>query len=61
MSEQNSSEGPRRYVWPWFVLAALVLGAALAVLWMTAAVRHIRAQKVTDPLAAPTPPSASSH
>ena len=32
---------PRR-IWPWFVLAALVLGAVLAFVWVSAEVRRIK-------------------
>jgi hypothetical protein len=32
MNDQN--ENPRRYKWPWFVLAAVLLFVALAVLWV---------------------------
>jgi ABC-type transport system involved in cytochrome c biogenesis permease subunit len=32
MSEPN--ENPRRYKWPWFVLAAVLLFLALSVLWV---------------------------
>jgi hypothetical protein len=32
MNEPN--ESPRRYKWPWFVLALVVLGIILAVAWM---------------------------
>jgi len=32
MNEQN--EGPRGYKWPWFLLAAVVLGIILAVVWV---------------------------
>jgi bacteriorhodopsin len=32
MSEQNGN--PRRYKWPWFVLAAALIFLALAVLWV---------------------------
>jgi hypothetical protein len=33
---------PRRYRWPWFVLAALLLAIALAILWMSYEVRRTR-------------------
>jgi len=34
MSGQNEKPPPRRYKWPWLVLAAFLLGVALAILWM---------------------------
>lgn len=41
---------PRRHQWPWFVLAAAVLGVALAVFWMTFAVRRTRELRESNPL-----------
>jgi hypothetical protein len=32
----------RRYTWPWFVLAAILLAIALAVLWMSKEVARAR-------------------
>jgi hypothetical protein len=32
----------RRYTWPWFVLAAVVLAIALAVLWMSKEIARTR-------------------
>ena len=42
-------ENPRRYKWPWFVLAAVVLGLALAVLWVSIAVREVERERSTSP------------
>jgi hypothetical protein len=36
----------RRYTWPWFVLAAILLAIALAVLWMSKEVE--RARRIHD-------------
>jgi hypothetical protein len=36
---------PPRHVWPWFVLAALILGVVLAVLWMTAELRRAKERR----------------
>ena len=41
-----------RYRWPWFVLAAVLLAAALAVLWMSREIERTR--RIRD-LNAPTP------
>jgi hypothetical protein len=49
-------EGQRRYVWPWFVLAAVVLGIALAVLWMSKEIERTR--RIRDLNA---PPSSTKH
>ena len=32
----------RRYTWPWFVLAAVLLGIVLAVLWMSKEIERTR-------------------
>jgi len=36
---------PPRYKWPWFVLAAVLLFFALAVLWMSVAVHREREER----------------
>jgi hypothetical protein len=53
MNEPN--ENPRRYKWPWYVLAAFLLFVALAILWMSYAVH--REEQERD-LNAPIPTSA---
>ena len=52
MSRQN--ENPRRYKWPWFVLAAFILGVILTILWMSFAVRR---EKQERDMNAPLPSS----
>ena len=47
------SENPRRYTWPWFVLAAVVLAIALAVLWMSKEIERTR--RIRDLNAPPSP------
>jgi hypothetical protein len=42
----------RRYTWPWFVLAAVLLAIALAVLWMSKEIARTR--RIRD-LNAPPP------
>jgi formylglycine-generating enzyme required for sulfatase activity len=49
MSNELSGPPPRRYVWPWFVWGAFLLGAALAVVWMRAEVKRIREQRQPPP------------
>jgi hypothetical protein len=44
MDEPNENP-PRRYQWPWFVLAAFLLGLALAILWMIFDVRTIERER----------------
>jgi len=48
--EQFRNRQPR-YKWPWFVLAAVLLGILLSVLWVTAAARRTRELRETDPFA----------
>jgi hypothetical protein len=43
MSEPN--ENPRRYKWPWFVLAAVALGIVLAIVWMSFAVHREKRER----------------
>ncbi|HEX4264461.1 MAG TPA: hypothetical protein VH597_08995 [Verrucomicrobiae bacterium] len=45
MDNQNESNPPPRYTWPWFVLGLAVLGFVLAIIWMTVLVRRTRAQR----------------
>ena len=44
MDEQNQNP-PRRYKWPWFVLAAFLLGLLLAIVWMMFDVRAIEQER----------------
>ncbi len=53
MEDKNIDSTPPRYRWPWFVLAAVVLGVVLAVVWMTVEVRRIRRQQAVNPWSAP--------
>ena len=55
VSEMNENPPPVRYRWPWWVLAAVLLFFALAVLWMSLAVRREREERGFNP---PTPPQA---
>ena len=48
----------RRYTWPWFVLAAILLAIVLAVLWMSVAVE--RARRIHDLNSPPAPRGATS-
>jgi len=45
-------QGKQRYRWPWFVLAAVLLAIALAVLWMSKEIERTR--RIRD-LNAPAP------
>jgi bacteriorhodopsin len=41
--EDNSSKP--KYKWPWFVLAAVVLGIVLAVVWVGLAAKKVESQR----------------
>ncbi|HUZ07619.1 MAG TPA: hypothetical protein VMV89_09045 [Candidatus Paceibacterota bacterium] len=43
MNDQN--ENPRRYKWPWFVLAAVIVFVALAIAWMSLAVSREKQER----------------
>jgi len=43
MDDQNRN--PPRYRWPWFVLAAFLLGVVLAIVWMSYAVHRERQER----------------
>jgi hypothetical protein len=43
MDEPN--EKLRRYKWPWIVLAAFLLGVALAILWMIFEIRTVERER----------------
>lgn len=51
--DQTSPGGKPRYRWPWFVLALLLLGAALAILWVSIAALHVRAERESTSLPSP--------
>ncbi len=59
MDDNNTDSAAPRYRWPWFVLAAVVLGVLLAVVWMTIEVRRIRQQQSSNPWSAPRPTESS--
>jgi len=43
MDDENRN--PRRYRWPWFVLAAVLIGIVLAVVWVGFAVKKVEQQR----------------
>ncbi len=47
-------EQPRGYKWPWFVLAAVVLALALAILWVSFAAREVERERSSNPPAPAT-------
>src|SRR5438132_310434 len=42
MIDPQHSEPGRRYRWPWLLLAALIVGIVLTVLWVLGAVRKVK-------------------
>jgi len=53
MNEPN--EKPRRYKWPWWVLAAFLLGVVLAIVWVSLEVRTVKRERDLN-----IPPSTNS-
>ncbi len=55
--EKKSGKAPKQnYRWPWFVGAAVVLGIALAIVWVSIAVNKVeRERDVNAPLPASAP------
>lgn len=45
MADIEDDKRSRHYKWPWYVLAAVVLFAVLAVLWIGAAVHKIKQER----------------
>jgi bacteriorhodopsin len=41
----ESNENQRRYKWPWFVLAAVLVGIVLAVVWVGFAVKKVERER----------------
>jgi len=49
-TEMNEpDEKPRRYKWPWFLLAAVLLALALAILWVSLAAREVERERGSSP------------
>jgi putative heme-binding domain-containing protein len=55
--DESLEPGPaRRYLWPWFALAGVIVAMLLAFVWMTVAVQKTRrARTAQDPLATASP------
>lgn len=51
MNEPDPLPPGRKYIWPWFAAAAVVLGIVLAVFWVWLEVRHVEMERdVNGPL-----------
>jgi hypothetical protein len=57
---QPDNQHRRRYTWPWFVLAAVLLAIALAVLWMSKEIERTRRIRDLNAPAAPSNHGATS-
>jgi len=55
MSAPENNSPQRNFKWPWFVLAAVLLGAVLAVLWVAAAAKKVEQQRDFSPIPAAAP------
>ncbi len=51
---KNNSPRPD-YKWPWFVLAAVLLGAVLAILWVAFAAKKVASQRDFAPMPTTAP------
>ena len=58
MSEPDNHSPKPQYKWPWFVLAAVLLGMVLAVMWVGAAAKKVEQQRDYN---APLPDTAPAH
>jgi hypothetical protein len=54
--EGRTTARGRRYRWPWFLLAAVVLAFLLALLWLQPVIRTIREQRQINPPSTPAEP-----
>jgi len=55
MNQAGENPPKRNYQWPWIVGAVVVLGIALAIVWMSFAVRKVERERSVN---APRPNSA---
>ena len=55
MSEPDENFPKPKHKWPWFVLAAVLLGIVLAILWVGAAAKKVEEQRDFMPLPASAP------
>src|SRR5437899_3258616 len=55
MTDQRDPKPRRRYRWPWLLLAALLIGIVLTVLWVLGAVRRVKQIRRSTGEAALTP------
>lgn len=49
MDEPEKNPPARKYKWPWFVLAAAILGFLLAFVWMFFAVQKEKSERFDAP------------
>jgi len=41
----DKNENPRRYQWPWFVLAAVLVFVVLTIVWVSFAVKKVERER----------------
>lgn len=58
MSSEQTTPARPRYRWPWFLLAGVLLGIVLAVIWLSAEVRRVKERR--QPEFAPARSDATS-
>lgn len=56
MDEQPLNAPKRRYLWPWVVLAAVLLQAVLVILWVSNAAHRVEQQRDFS-----APPATGNH
>lgn len=57
--DRQDDQNQRRYTWPWFMLAAVLLAIVLAVAWMSKEIA--RARRIRDLNAPPAQGHSSAH
>lgn len=59
MIEPDENSPKLKYQWPWFVLAAVLLGGVLAILFVRAAAKKVEQQRDGTPLPVSGPARAN--
>lgn len=62
MNSAPAEPKPRKHSWPWFLLAAVILGIVLAVVAVMREAKRIKSMQNEDPLhSKPTTPAQAPH
>jgi len=59
MNAPNENAAKQKYQWPWFVLAAVLLGGVLAILFVRDAAKKVEQQRDGTPLPVSAPARAN--